>query len=1077
MDDPPSEGNENVIDIFIVSADETVTFQLTGYLEQRDYRVTVFTDSAQLKEALRAGKPNLLICDSTTEEQEGFEVCRQIKADNDLWVIPVLILTAATNIRDLLNVLDSNADNFIAQPYDLPYFLLLIEGMLATPAERPTPDQLKMQFKISHDDRTYVVAANRRKLLEYLLSAFEIAVNKSSELSYVTSALHELSESVKELEQSVIEYNHAIEIVNATVNQKEQKILALTVACEGQEQVLLQKNDEIENLMKECDADKTLITTHDETIRAMKREQEEVQIAHRSKTDALTSRISALVEESDARKTSLDTMQRALSEETTRSASREKTLRALTLEYEQQKSAFATEKNRAVSAEQEIVAVMQAKTQSEQDLTTIITDLNETAKQQAADLIRLKGEMEAETNRRILTEKQVVSLQWEFEQSESSFHSEMDLINRQVGKLQEKLTASAAALENEESIIKLQKEHLAGMIAEKEKTEDRLQSAVQELSEAQAAVASGEQTRRSLVNNLEEVIAEKEKTEDRLKSAVQELSEAQAAVASGEQTRRSLADTLEEVIAEKEKTGDRLKSAVQELAEAQAAVASGEQTRKSLADTLEKTAAEKEKSEQNTKTLSTALEKLQSEIEAERGQRSSVEEILDRMTRERDNALGTLRHEYEGVQTDLDSHKVTLAQRESELDATTAIRVTLERDLDAEKTRNRLLEENLDLAAQYRVQSGQQSRSLADELEQVKAALETERRLRRISEEKTKAATQQQEDFEQHLRTANEEMEHAKKDRETTFRQFKEELETAGHQIKSLEAHVSTLESEKMHADNDVRALTTELEHARTALADERESPVDVYEQLAAAGNEQLRMQQFLSPPDGADTPKENVQPVISKEPPLPVPVEHVSQSLTMEITGISNADNISLENLPDAKKVKPAPVPATTKDPAEEKTVEESSPELSPEKTPAADDEKEQPVSDDEEQPKKDDEEQPKKDDEEELKKDDEEQLKKDDEEEPEEGSDEAAYEGQSDETPEDFEGQVPPGDISLDRSQWMDLIKWAHHSGDVSQDQRLKIVRMGRLIHKDRRMTKKHQDQIREVIAFAYALGYRLP
>jgi hypothetical protein len=55
------------------------------------------------------------------------------------------------------------------------------------------------------------------------------------------------------------------------------------------------------------------------------------------------------------------------------------------------------------------------------------------------------------------------------------------------------------------------------------------------------------------------------------------------------------------------------------------------------------------------------------------------------------------------------------------------------------------------------------------------------------------------------------------------------------------------------------------------------------------------------------------------------------------------------------------------------------------------------------------------------------------------------------------------------------MDLLKWAHHSGALSQDQRLKIVRMGRLIQKDRKLTNKQQDQIREIIAFVYAMGYR--
>jgi DNA-binding response OmpR family regulator len=946
MDEPPSDGKENVIDIFILSTDETVTLQLTELLEQRDYRVTVFTGGAQLKETLRLGKPNLLICDTRTEEQEGFEVCCQIKADDDLWVIPVLILTAATTIENLLMVLDSNADNFIAQPYDLPYHLLLIEGMLATPVERPTPDQIKTQFKISHDDRTYVVAANRRKLLEYLLSSFEIAVNKSSELSHVTSELRELSESVKELEKSVTSHTHVIGILNATIQQKEQKNAAMTQECEELKQVLIQKIDEIGMFVQERDENKTLITTQDETIRTMIRKREELEAVHRSKTDAHTGRITALESETDTQKIHLDTVQRALSEETTRSASLEKTLRALTLEYEQQKSAFAAEKNRAMSAEQEIAVVMQAKTQSEQDLSWIITDLNETAKQQAAELTRLKGEIEAEIDRRILTENQVVSLQRVSEQSESSFHAEMDALNRQVGKLQEMLTASAAALENEESITKLQKEHLAGVMAEKEKTEEGSETLSFQLADAQATIASWEQKRRSLVDNFEEVITEKEKSEDRLQTVIKEL------------------------------------------AGAQSAIASGEQKRKSLADALEKITAEKEKSEQKAKTLSVALDKAQSDIEAGIAGRRTVEETLDRITRERDNALGSMRQEYEEVHTDLDSYKVTLEQRERDLTAVTAIRVTLERELESLKTRNVALEEDLGLAAQYRSQSGQQSRSLADELEQVKAALETERRLRRIAEEKTKSAAQQQEDLEQHLRTANEEMERAKKDQAVTIRKYKEELETAGHQIKSLEAYVSGLNKEKFPAGQDV-ALTGE--------------------------------------PSG-DT-------------------HRIFSGGIPGVSGISLSDNIFLEHPPVAKKADPAPVPAKAGESTEEKTIAEYSPEESPDE----DDEKEQPASDDDAQPEK------------------------EDEEGPEDTGDEVTHGGQSNETPGESRGPVPGSGISFNRNQWIDLLRWAHHSGLLSHEQRLKIVRMGRLIQKDRKLTRKQQDHVREIIAQVYALGYR--
>ena len=927
MNEPPPDEKEieNVIDIFILSSDEKVTLQVMEHLAQRDYRVTVFTSSDELRQTLYSGKPNLLICDSTTEAQEGFDVCRFIKADNELWVIPVLLLTTASTLRDLLNTLDSNADNFIAQPYYLPYFLLLVEGMLATPVERQTPEQIKTQFKISHDDRTYVVAASRRKLLEYLLSAFEVAVNKSSELAQVTTELKALLEQVKDLERSVINHTNVIELLNGTINQKEQKIAALIRVSEEQSRALAQKNEEIEHLLREQNEDKTLIATREETIRTMLRDQEDERGANRSKTETFTRRISSLEEESLSLRATIETLQNSLNEETTRSASQEKTLCALTLEYEQQKGAFETEKKRAESAEREIVAVMQAKKESEQDMKRIISDLNTTAKEQAADLQCLKGEI--------------------------------DNLNQQLEKVQENLSDTTAALDSESGILKLQKERFEDLLLEKDKTDRQLKSVLQELDEVKDTVSSGEQKRISLASNLGEVIADKEKYEQSMKS------------------------------------------------------------------------------------LSASLERAKAEIEFEREERRAIEENLEKTTKERDNAMEQIRHEYDTIQSDLDSNKMTLAERERDLEATIAIREALESDLNEIKTKNKALEEELSLASHYRTQSGQQSRTLSDELEQVKAALETERRLRRIAEEKAKSATQQQENLEQNLSSTRDEMERAKKDREATFSRFKDDLETASHQISALEEKISALEQEKP-ASGEVRREESVEQKANTGLAVQ---PVPHLPVIIEPVPQSLTVEPPPQPQPSPISSKDVSSSELSKEPP------RVFSGVIQKVTDISGADDIFLEHPPGPKVGDLSTAPSTTSDTVDEQVVLASQ-EPSLEKSCGEDDEEEPSGLIDEAQPEQ------------------------EDDEEPEEGGEKAEYEG-SDESTYEAEGQVPQEGFSFNRNQWMDLLKWAHHSGALSQDQRLKIFRMGRLIQKDRKLTKKQQDQIREIITFVYALGYRPP
>jgi hypothetical protein len=78
---------------------------------------------------------------------------------------------------------------------------------------------------------------------------------------------------------------------------------------------------------------------------------------------------------------------------------------------------------------------------------------------------------------------------------------------------------------------------------------------------------------------------------------------------------------------------------------------------------------------------------------------------------------------------------------------------------------------------------------------------------------------------------------------------------------------------------------------------------------------------------------------------------------------------------------------------------------------------------------------------------------------------------------TPQDYPGRwdsIPYG-ISINRAQWLDLLKWAHHAGTLSQEQRMQIVRMGRLIQKGRRLTHKQEEQVREMLSLVHSQGYR--
>ena len=65
--------------------------------------------------------------------------------------------------------------------------------------------------------------------------------------------------------------------------------------------------------------------------------------------------------------------------------------------------------------------------------------------------------------------------------------------------------------------------------------------------------------------------------------------------------------------------------------------------------------------------------------------------------------------------------------------------------------------------------------------------------------------------------------------------------------------------------------------------------------------------------------------------------------------------------------------------------------------------------------------------------------------------------------------------GIAPFNRRQWFDLVKWAHSEPSLSRDDKLRIVRLGRLIQTGRRLRPKQEEQVAELVSLAYSLGYK--
>ena len=87
-----------------------------------------------LRDLGRTGKPTL--DDNLPVDLDGYEVCRSIRANDRVGRVPIVMLTAKSEERDIVRGLDLGANDYITKPFSCPVLLARIRAALRTDAER-----------------------------------------------------------------------------------------------------------------------------------------------------------------------------------------------------------------------------------------------------------------------------------------------------------------------------------------------------------------------------------------------------------------------------------------------------------------------------------------------------------------------------------------------------------------------------------------------------------------------------------------------------------------------------------------------------------------------------------------------------------------------------------------------------------------------------------------------------------------------------------------------------------------------------------------------------------------------------
>lgn len=76
-----------------------------------------------------SARPDLIILDLNLPKKDGWELLAEIKSDDELRIIPVIVLTTSTADADIIKSYDLHANCYITKPVDLEQFIEVVKSV------------------------------------------------------------------------------------------------------------------------------------------------------------------------------------------------------------------------------------------------------------------------------------------------------------------------------------------------------------------------------------------------------------------------------------------------------------------------------------------------------------------------------------------------------------------------------------------------------------------------------------------------------------------------------------------------------------------------------------------------------------------------------------------------------------------------------------------------------------------------------------------------------------------------------------------------------------------------------------
>ena len=161
--------------LLLAEDEKSLARAVSAILEKNNFSVDVVYDGADALDWLRAGNYDGAVLDIMMPKMDGITVLKTIRAEGNM--LPVLLLTAKSEIDDKVEGLDSGANDYLTKPFAAKELLARIRAMTRTATAQPSSTLQfgnltldRATFELKSPTGSYRLANKEFQMLETLMA-------------------------------------------------------------------------------------------------------------------------------------------------------------------------------------------------------------------------------------------------------------------------------------------------------------------------------------------------------------------------------------------------------------------------------------------------------------------------------------------------------------------------------------------------------------------------------------------------------------------------------------------------------------------------------------------------------------------------------------------------------------------------------------------------------------------------------------------------------------------------------------------------------------------------------------------